>query len=240
MPYITKKDLQPFRNWYATHICYVDDVSHIFGVANHEIFYRQLESWCAFIDSVFPDWFPLGDIQNILISIVKFVYDNNANHSYNVGVDSGIAIIGKVTDAINWAQNQITSSVNDMRNKIDTEIIAPVRQKAAQIEQSLKDAQAKLSDMGINIDGFQSNIDTMKSNISSFDSSIKAFDNKLFSFDSKLKGLDSTANGLQSQLRDAQAKLNEYKNLIDNVTKRVDNLEGKQAGVLDFLKNLGA
>ena len=237
MPYITRKDLDPFRRWYEINVGHVDDVSHIFGVANHEIFYRQLESWCAFIDSVIPDWWPLGDVQNLFISIVKFVYDNNANHAYNTGVDSGRAIMGRLSESVQWAQTQITNAVNDMRNKIDTEIVEPVRKKAAQIEQALKDAQTKLSDMGINIDGFQSDINTMKTNISSFDSSIQAFDNKLGSFDSKLKGLDSTANGLQQQLRDAQAKLNEYKSLIDNLTKRVQNLEAKQP--LDFLKNLG-
>jgi hypothetical protein len=249
MSYITRKDTKPMREYFEANWGHVDDVSNAFGVANHGKFYAEMEAWCSFIDALIPDWFPLNYIQDGLIAIVKAVYDKQAATSYYSGVDTGVAIVAKVNDAITWARNRINDAVSDMRIDIDHTIVAPVRQKAAQIEQTLKDAQTKLSNMGVSIDGFQSDINTMKSNILGFDGSIKAFDGKLGSFDSKLKGLDSTATGLQSQLRDAQAKLNtldstantlqsrlkdaetklnQYKSVIDDLDRRVKTLEGKK------------
>lgn len=240
MPYITRKDLAPFRSWYETNVGHVDEVSHVFGVASHEKFYRDMEGWCFWIDSLIPDWFPLNYIQDGLMGIVKALYDMNAGHHYNLGVDKGRKIVGAVNDAITWAQNKITTAVEDMRNKIDTEIIAPIRNKInTEIKPLLDDAQAKIGDIQNKVNGFNTDINTMKSNISTSEGSIKAFDGKLGSFDSKLKSLGDQADTLQSQFKDAQAKLTQYKSLIDDLTRRVQNLEGKQPYGLDFLKNLG-
>jgi SMC interacting uncharacterized protein involved in chromosome segregation len=227
------------RAQYTTRFGAVDDVSHIFGWASETAFFFTCDGWCEFLDAVFPDYFPFGTAQNLLISVVRFIYDNRSEHNYNCGVSSGLKIMGKVTEVINWAQNQISNAVTDMRNRIDSEIVAPVRNKAAEIEKTLASAQSRLNAMGITIGGFSTDVETMKSNISSFGGSIKAFESKLGSFDSKLKGLDTTASGLQSQLSDAQAKLNQYKTLIDDVSRRVDNLENKQKEGFDFLKSIG-
>jgi len=237
--YLAQKDSDVHRAQYTKRFGAVDDVSHIFGWASETAFFFTCDGWCEFLDSIFPDWWPVGDVQNLLISVVKFIYSNRSEHNYNCGVTSGLKIVGRVNEVIEFAKNTISNAVTDMRNRIDSEIVAPVRQKAAQIEQSLKDAQGKLASMGIDIDRFSSNIETMKSSIASFDGSIKAFDSKLGGFDSKLSGLNTTASGLQTQLRDAQAKINEYKTLIDSLTTRVDNLEGKQKEGFDFLKTIG-
>lgn len=239
MTYITRKSDDAFRQDYTNRFAPVDDVSHVFGWASHEKFYQQMESWCALIDAIIPDWFPQNYVQDGLINIVKGVYDSQAIIAYDKGVDQGRTIIAKVTEVVQWAQNQINNTVNDMRNKIDKEIIDPVRQKASQIEATLKDAQSKISNLNASVDGFKNDINAMKGNIASFDTSIKSFNTKLSSFDTKLKGLDSTASNIQSQLSDAQAKLNQYKSLIDDLTRRVNNLEQKQPQGLDFLKNLG-
>lgn len=241
MVYFPRKNDNTFRaNFNKSHGTSIDDISHLFGYANHSRFYTEMDGgWATFIDSIIPDYFPFGTVQSLLLTIVKAIYNACAEDSYDNGVSMGLQIVGKVNEAITWAQNQINSAVTDMRNRIDTEIVDPVRQKAAQIEQNLKDAQTKLNDMGITIDGFQTNIDTMKSNISSFGTSIESFNNKLTSFDSKLKGLDSTASKLQSQLDDAKAKLTQYKTLIDQLTSRVDKLEGKKTEGFNLLKNLG-
>lgn len=217
----------------------LDEVTKIFGWSNHYRFWSEMEAWCAFIDATIPDWFPLNYVQSGLISIVKFIYDQEAKTAFANGVDLGKSIVGKVNDTITWAQNQISSAVTDMRNRIDTEIVEPVRQKAAQIEQSLKDAQSKLSDMGISIDGFNTDVNTMKSNITSFGDSIKAFDGKLGSFDFKLTDLNNLADTLDSQLKDAQAALNQHKASIDDLITRVKNLEAKQDWLQYVKEKLG-
>lgn len=237
--YLTMKDNDPFRASYQTRFAPVDDVSHAFGCIHHAAFFYTCDGWCEFLDAIFPDYFPFGTAQNLLTSVVKYLYENRAEHHYNTGVDMGRSIIAKVTETINWAQSQISNAVTDMRNRIDSEIVAPVRDKAAQIEKTLALAQSRLNTMGITIGGFSTDVETMKSNIASFGGSIKAFDSKLGSFDSKLRGLDTTASGLQSQLSDAQAKLNQYKALIDGLSSRVDKLENKQKEGFDFLRSIG-
>jgi hypothetical protein len=239
MPYITRKSDDAFRQSYTERFAPVDDVSHVFGWASHEKFYQEMEAWCTLINSVIPDAWWCQWAQDFLLGIVKGVYDRNAIIAYDKGVDQGRQIIAKVTETVEWAQNQITNAVTDMRNKIDSEIVDPVRQKASQIEAVLKDAKSKLDILSVDIKLANNDITVMGKRVNSFGDSIKAFDNKLGSFDSKLKGLESTASGLQSQLRDAQTKLNQYKTLIDDLTRRVNNLEGKKTEGFDLLKKLG-
>lgn len=239
MTYITKQNIDSFRANYEKNIGHVDDISHTFGWANHEKFYWEMESWCAFVDSVFPDWWPLTEVQNCLINIVRFIYGNCAQDNYNKGVDMGRSIMGKVNDTINWAQNQITNAVNDMRNRIQTEIIDPIITKINNtIVPALNDAQKRLDTFNTQIRSMTSDLDVFRTNITSFDSSIKAFDNKLGSFNSILNGLDTRASELQSQLRDAQALLNQHVTSIDDLIARVKKLEGKQFDLLRELEKL--
>lgn len=237
--YVTLKDNDAFRKNYEARRGSVDEISHAFGVAYHYAFYFTMDGWCQFLDSVFPDVFPFGTVQDLLIAVVKYVYDNRAEHNYNSGVDMGRSIVGKVTDTINWAQSQINNAVTDMRNRIDSEIVEPVRQKAAEIEKTLNWAQTRINGMGTELGRFSSDVETMKGNISSFDGSIKSFDSKLASFKSTLNWQETRASGLQTQLGDAQAKLNEFKTLMDDISRRVDNLENKQKEGFDFLKSIG-
>lgn len=241
MTYITKQNIDSFRANYEKNIGHVDDISHTFGWASHEKFYWEMENWCALIDSLFPDWWPLTDVQNILINIVKFVYGNTAQDRYNKGVDMGRAIIAKVTETINWAQNQITNAVNNMKNRIQTEIIDPITTKINNtIVPALNDAQKRLDSFNSQIRTMTSDLDVFRTNITSFDGSIKSFDNKLASFNSKLTTLDTTASGLQTQLRDAQAKLNEYKTSIDGLTSKFNGLNTKASNLETQLTNAQA
>jgi septal ring factor EnvC (AmiA/AmiB activator) len=229
---------QTLRDYYESNFGHADEISHFLGWVQHRNFYYTQNSWANFINSLFLNTFPFSTARDLLIGVVAAVYSWGAQGMYNRGVDQGRQIIGKINETITWAQDQINSAVNDMRNRIDTEIVDPVRQKANQIGNDLKAAQSTLSDMGVSIDGFKTDINNMKGNIAFFDYSIKAFDNKLTSFDSKLKGFDSTTSNLQAQLKDAQNKLNQFKTLIDDLTRRVNNLEGKKPQGLEFLKNL--
>jgi phage shock protein A len=231
MTYITSKpDATEFQENFRHNMGrYPDAFEHFWGMTEHEFHYLKYESWCALIDNIFPDFFPFGSVQDFLMGVVKGVYDRTKWRAYDGGTEKARKIEDGLTDIYNQAQAKIQTEIENAKQYINTNLIDPVRQKANQIESSLKDAQSKLGNLSSTIDNLNGQINTMKSNITTFESQIKTFDTKLASFNSKLSSLDSTASNLQTQLTNAQAQLNQYKTLIDDLDRRVKALEQKSS-----------
>jgi chaperonin cofactor prefoldin len=223
--YLTQKDSDVHRAQYTKRFETVDDVSHIFGWAYETAFFFTCDGWCEFLDSVFPDYFPFGTAQNLLISVVRFVYENRSEHNYNCGVSMGLKIMGKVNETINWAQNQITSAVNDMRNRIDTEIVAPLRNRInREIKPALDAAQKDIDTFRSNISTFNADLSKMKTDLSSMTAKIDSAAQKAQKVESDLT---EKARQLDAQLKNIENRMGNINSLIQNLDSRVKALEGK-------------
>jgi len=233
MPYITPKNTDQLRETYnKTHNTTIDDVSHVFGWANYYKFYYEMEGWCTLIDTVVPDAWYCKWVQDFLISIVKGVHDARAQDAYGYGVDQGRAIVGKVNQTIEWAQNQINNAVNDMRNRINNEIITPLKTQVSTIQAKINEAQTKLSTLTSNIDTANKDLANLKNDVSSITSRVNTFQTQLASFDSRLSTLNSQADTLSTRIKELENTLSTHKNLIDDLDRRVKELEGKKAEIL--------
>lgn len=181
---VIKKNIDEFRSFYQSNYGNVDSVSHTFGWASHEKFYSEMAAWQTFIGSVIPNWFPLNYIRDGLNWIVDQIYNSEAQNRYNKGVDQGRAIVGKVQETIDWAKGEISNQVNTMKNTIDSQIVAPVRDKANAISAQLDQAKQKLDSMTSTLNGHTSSISDLQARI-------QALENKkqspIFSMDSLKK-----------------------------------------------------
>jgi uncharacterized coiled-coil protein SlyX len=207
----------------------VDPVSKAFGWATHARFYFEMEAWCLFIDSVFPDWFPVGEVQNFLISIVKFIYNHEAQSSYYQGLNEGRSIMHHVDGVIDWAKNQITAAVTDMYNRVDREIVAPVKAKADQIRHDLDVAQTNLNDAIAKAGQALQISNSAQAIAGDARSAVNSVQNQVKGFESKLSTLDSQASALDNRIKDASTQLAAHQRDIDDVIRRLKTLENKKS-----------
>ena len=145
MAHINAANTDALRATYSKTYNPVSDVAHVFGWASYQNFYFQCEGWANFIDVVFPDYFPFGTVQNVLIEVVKLLHDSQAQGEYNNGVEQGRQLEKKASEVVDWAKGEINAQVEGMKNRIQTEIINPIQQKADSLNAQLKEAQAKLA-----------------------------------------------------------------------------------------------
>jgi len=146
MGYITKKSNDEFKTMYEQGGKYsVTWLGDIFGKIKHECFYRTMEVWCTFIDSLFPDWFPLT---TVLIEIVKYVYNNIAWRYYFDGVDEGNQLISKFNETLTNVATQIQTAINEAKTTINNELITPIQNTINnELSPKITALQTQLSDI---------------------------------------------------------------------------------------------
>jgi hypothetical protein len=125
----------------------VDPVSKVFGWANHERFYAEMEAWCFFIDTLCPDFWPLSEVQNIFIAIVRAIYKREAQSAYYKGLDQGRAIVKQVEGVVDWATKSISGAVSDLQARVEREFINPLRTQAADLQNKINAASAQLGEL---------------------------------------------------------------------------------------------
>jgi len=223
--YLTQKDSDVHRANFTKRWHAVDDVSHLFGWAFESAFFFTCDGWCEFIDSVLPDWWPVGDVQNLLISVVKFLYENRSEHNYNTGVSMGLSIVGQVNDTVNWAKAEIQNQVNAMRNTIDTQIIQPVKDRInREIKPALDAAQKEIDTFRSNVSTFNSDLSKMKTDVSSMIAKVDSAAQKAQKVESDLT---EKARQLDAQLKNIENRMGNINTFIQNLDSRVKALEGK-------------
>ncbi len=224
MTHITQKN---YKDYVATYPLgrAVTPLGDVFGWAEGEKFYWQMEAWAELIDSLFPDWWPIGDIQNLLISVVQGVYNNQAENRVWKGIDVGNSIWYKIDDTITWAQNQITNAVNDMRNKIDSEIVAPIRDRVnRELKPALDQAQAQINDFQGKINDFQNSIGNMNGQLTDFDEKVRKV-----RYDVQVAGnnIDAKVREFESKVSDAQKNIGNLDTTIKSLSTKAQNLDAK-------------
>lgn len=254
MAKITQKN---YKDYVATYPGAVTPLGDVFGWAEGEKFYWEMEAWAELIDSLMPDWWPIGDIQNLLISIVQGVYDNQAENRVWKGIDAGNGVWNKINDTIAWAQNQINNAVNDMRNKIDSEIIAPIRDKVdRELKPALEQAQQKINEFQGKVNDFQNSIGNMNGQLDDFDGRIQALlhqvqaaryniDTKVREFESKVSdsqknigNLDTQLKSLGTKAQNLDAKAQQLASQLEGINKSVEQIKAWMQPIENRIKRL--
>jgi len=229
MPYITKKTPTPRT--------YDTPIGKMMGHLAEILEWLRWESYATQIDAIFPDWWPLGSVQSFLIDICKACYNALYQKAYDNGADKGNEINNQVMGWVDDAKRKAESMVNDAKNYIETNLIAPIRNQINnQISPALKDAQARINTLKTNVDNFASRLNTFQTKLNSMDDTLKTFDSKLQSYATRLSSLNKELDNFKAQLTQIQKTLSDYKALIDNLDRRVKALEQQQGLPLIFPK----
>lgn len=240
MTYITKKtETELKEDWKTKYGYYPTDLGHYFGIANHEIFYWQMENWAYCIDKTFEAGFPFNVIETALTAIVSFVYGALAFAYYEWAAHEGNKVMAKLEGAIEWAKDSINKAVEDMKNRIQEEIITPIQNEINNnILPQLKNAEFRINTISSDISGALSDLDAIKLNIDTFDNQIKAFDSKMSSFDAKIKSFTSSLSSLQSRINISETRLTNLNTNIQDVTRKANIAENKISSLTTSFEEL--
>lgn len=235
---VVKKNVNDLRAYYESHWGHVDDISHVFGWASHEKFYGAMAGWHAFVDSIFPDYFPFNMVQGFLQTVIDNVYSSQAQLHYDKGVDMGRQLVGKAEEIVNWAKNQITNEVNAAKKYIQDNFITPVQNTIDQnIKPALKDAQSKIDTIQSKINEFANNISAMGNQVNGFQGTLDNFNNKIQSFNTTINDLTDRANGFDAYLQDLTSRANAFQSRLDGFNATVNDLTSKVTGFDTKLRN---
>jgi len=187
---VTKKDINQFRANYESRYGHVDDVSHTFGWASHEKFYETMKSWHSFVDSLFPDYFPFNTVQGVMQSVIDYTYDSQAENHYNKGVDMGRQLIAKANEIVNWAQNQITATVEQAKAYIQNNLINPITNTIdSNINPALADAKSKINNLLSQLSGFDTRVQNLIGNMDALDTRVIDLNSLCTDFDKAIKNI---------------------------------------------------
>jgi hypothetical protein len=98
-----------------------------FGLSNQRTIYHVFDSLYSYIDDLFPDYFPLGDVQNVIMNAIKSAYQLIAYWGYADWAQQGDQIVKqfdsivadftvKLQNAVDRAQAQL-----DQLNSLTTQ-----------------------------------------------------------------------------------------------------------------------
>jgi len=215
MPYITKKT--PTARTTDTAI------GKVMGYLSELLEYLKWENMALSIDTIFPDIWPLDQVQNLLIAMCRGLYDRIYQGAYDRGADKGNEINSQIMGWLNDVKAQAFAKVSEAQAYIQNNLINPIKNQIdGYITPKLNDALNKLSTVNTNISNAYKSLNDMATRINSFDSTLKNYGSSLESYRLKLNELVEVGNNLN-------AKLSQVETYMNDIDKRVKALEGAKA-----------
>jgi len=197
------------------------------GYLSELLFWADIEGKCNFIDSIFPE-FPLIDwIDNVFISIFQSHYNANYQKQYNRGADQGNIFNKAIFGWIDDAKTKMAWVINDVKNKIETDLINPIKIKLSALNDQIDAFEVKVSDFTSKIGQFDTKINNFSTDISGFSSKIDGFKNDLSNAYTKLGDLDSLTSTLNGRIGDIETAVSSFENKINSAYARVNDAEAR-------------
>jgi len=230
MVYITKISDDKFKSDYEAGGKYtVTWLGHIYGKLRHHCFWMQMEFWCSFIDSLFPDWFPLNVVQDVLISIVKAVYDNVAWRYYFDGAYEGDQIIQSLTNVYSDIESRVSQAIEEAKSRVETELITPIRNT---INNELSPKITALQNQLSNIETQAGNaLNNANSALSSANNAIEQAATAL----SQAQNAQKTVNEMSAYVTSKIASINQE---INSAKSRLSGIDSQITDLINRVKTL--
>jgi hypothetical protein len=175
MPNIEPLPRDYFRN------LFFERRGHTVGVLGDNMGYAAAEVWYDFAENFAEAWKDIVSGMPIVggflgaggIAIMRVIYDIMANWNYLAWADRGEEITQTFDNLIADTQNKINAAVEDMKNKMQTEILDPLQAKADKIRTDLDRAQSQLDTLNNAIDQAKKQLGNHENRISNLEASMR-------------------------------------------------------------------
>jgi len=147
------------------------------GYLNEYSTYLKYESIAEGIRTTWVlDFWPLSLIEDALVGIVQWAYDNVYQSAYNYGADKGNQINNTVLGWVEDAKKELENLISTTKTRIQTELIDPLNAQVQRLKNDLNLAEGKLADLDNTLIDFKSRANGL---LRDHESRIKALEAKL-------------------------------------------------------------
>jgi len=112
MPYITKRSPTPRAG--------DTPIGKVMGYLAELAEYTRWEALATSVDAVFPDWFPLGTVQGLLIAVCDAIYAALYQKAYNSAADRGNEINSQILGWLDDLKLEVQTYIDQARNRLQT------------------------------------------------------------------------------------------------------------------------
>jgi len=131
---------------------YPTPLGEVFGWSGQQTIFNIAEQLAEGIDSIFPDYFPFGTVQDLLIAVFQWAYERLAYFSYWDWAYRGDDMTKQFNNIIADYQAKVAQAVQDAKALVEREFIAPLRTQTAALQTQIQLATAKLGNLNSLID----------------------------------------------------------------------------------------
>jgi len=126
---------------------YPTPLGEVFGWSGAQTIYNIAEQLAEAVDSIFPDYFPFGNVQDLLIAVFQWAYERLAYFSYWDWAYRGDDMTKQFNNIIADYQAKVAQAVQDAKALVEREFINPLRTQAANLQTQIQGARAQLDNL---------------------------------------------------------------------------------------------
>jgi uncharacterized protein YqgV (UPF0045/DUF77 family) len=118
-----------------------------FGWSGHRSVYNICDTLYSFIDDMMPDYFPFGQVQDVMMAIVAAVYGVIGRWWYWDWAYRGDDLVKQFDNIINDYKTRVNQAVQDARALVEREFITPLKNQVSAVTTQVNQAQSKLDEL---------------------------------------------------------------------------------------------
>lgn len=131
---------------------YPTPLGEVFGWSGQRTVYNIVEQMAQGVDSIFPDYFPFGQVQDLMIAVFQWAYNSLGYFAYWDWAYRGDDMTKQFDSIIADYQTKVAQAVQDARNLVQREFINPLQDQANALKAEIKTAMAQLGNLNTLID----------------------------------------------------------------------------------------
>lgn len=122
-----------------------------FGWSGQRSVYNICDTLYSFIDDMMPDYFPFGQVQDVMMAIVAAVYGVIGRWWYWDWAYRGDEIVQQFDNVINDYKARVNQAVQDAKALVERDFITPLKNQLTTLTTQTKAAQSSLDQLNAQI-----------------------------------------------------------------------------------------
>lgn len=152
---------------------YPTALGEVFGWSGQRTVYNIVEQLAQGVDALFPDYFPFGTVQDLMIAVFQWAYNSLGYFAYWDWAYRGDDMTKQFDNIIADYQTKVAQAVQDAKALVEREFIAPLRTQTAALQTQIQLATAKLGNLNSLIDSANKTLSNHEIRVTDLEASFK-------------------------------------------------------------------
>jgi len=152
---------------------YPTALGEVFGWSGAQTIFNIAEQLAEAVDSIFPDYFPFGTVQDLMIAVFQWAYERLAYFAYWDWAYRGDDMTKQFDNIIADYQTKVAQAVQDAKALVEREFINPLKTQATNLQTQIQGARAKLDNLNNLIDRANTTLSSHEIRLADLEASFK-------------------------------------------------------------------